>query len=158
MSQAGEKQGKKALVISEAHIKTIDVGEAQLGEAGQVRNRLGLQERHPAAGRLLELLCSRQRRDGPLPSGHRRGQAVRDLDRGEIPGSRRVTLDLEIGPLRLLLRLGQPLLLPGQLIGQGRQLFLASSRASFMTGESVTVDGGMMAKGAWAGGAGADLG
>jgi NAD(P)-dependent dehydrogenase (short-subunit alcohol dehydrogenase family) len=37
-------------------------------------------------------------------------------------------------------------------------LFLASSRASFMTGESVTVDGGMMAKGAWAGGAGADLG
>ncbi len=36
-------------------------------------------------------------------------------------------------------------------------LFLASERASFMTGESVTVDGGMMAKGAWAGGAGADL-
>ena len=36
-------------------------------------------------------------------------------------------------------------------------LFLASNRASFMTGESVTVDGGMMAKGAWAGGAGADL-
>lgn len=35
-------------------------------------------------------------------------------------------------------------------------LFLASDRASFMTGESVTVDGGMMAKGAWAGGAGAD--
>lgn len=37
-------------------------------------------------------------------------------------------------------------------------LFLASDEASFMTGESVTVDGGMMAKGAWAGGAGADLG
>lgn len=36
-------------------------------------------------------------------------------------------------------------------------LFLASDRASFMTGESVTVDGGMMAKGAWAGGAGADI-
>jgi NAD(P)-dependent dehydrogenase (short-subunit alcohol dehydrogenase family) len=36
-------------------------------------------------------------------------------------------------------------------------LFLASDKASFMTGESVTVDGGMMAKGAWAGGAGADL-
>ncbi len=36
-------------------------------------------------------------------------------------------------------------------------LFLASDRAAFMTGESVTVDGGMMAKGAWAGGAGADL-
>ncbi len=35
-------------------------------------------------------------------------------------------------------------------------LFLASDRASFMTGESVTVDGGMMAKGAWAGGAGAE--
>lgn len=29
-------------------------------------------------------------------------------------------------------------------------LFLASDGASFMTGESVTVDGGMMAKGAWA--------
>lgn len=29
-------------------------------------------------------------------------------------------------------------------------LFLASDRASFMTGEDVTVDGGMMAKGAWA--------
>ena len=36
-------------------------------------------------------------------------------------------------------------------------LFLASDRASFMTGESVTVDGGMMAKGAWAGGAGAGI-
>jgi NAD(P)-dependent dehydrogenase (short-subunit alcohol dehydrogenase family) len=36
-------------------------------------------------------------------------------------------------------------------------LFLASNRASFMTGESVTVDGGMMAKGAWAGGAGAGI-
>lgn len=36
-------------------------------------------------------------------------------------------------------------------------LFLASDRASFMTGESVTVDGGMMAKGAWAGGAGAGV-
>ncbi len=30
-------------------------------------------------------------------------------------------------------------------------LFLAGDGASFMTGESVTVDGGMMAKGAWAG-------
>jgi NAD(P)-dependent dehydrogenase (short-subunit alcohol dehydrogenase family) len=29
-------------------------------------------------------------------------------------------------------------------------LFLASDGASFMTGEYVTVDGGMMAKGAWA--------
>lgn len=29
-------------------------------------------------------------------------------------------------------------------------LFLASSRASFITGESVNVDGGLMAKGAWA--------
>jgi NAD(P)-dependent dehydrogenase (short-subunit alcohol dehydrogenase family) len=36
-------------------------------------------------------------------------------------------------------------------------MFLASDRASFMTGESVSVDGGMMAKGAWAGGAGADI-
>jgi len=34
-------------------------------------------------------------------------------------------------------------------------LFLASDGASFMTGESVTVDGGMMALGAWASGAGA---
>ena len=36
-------------------------------------------------------------------------------------------------------------------------LFLASERASFMTGEHVCVDGGMMAMGVWAGGAGADL-
>ena len=36
-------------------------------------------------------------------------------------------------------------------------LFLASDRASFMTGEYVCVDGGMMAMGVWAGGAGADL-
>ena len=34
-------------------------------------------------------------------------------------------------------------------------LFLASDRASFMTGEYVCVDGGYMASGAWAGGAGA---
>ena len=36
-------------------------------------------------------------------------------------------------------------------------LFLASDKASFMTGEHVAVDGGMMAVGAWAGDAGADL-
>ena len=36
-------------------------------------------------------------------------------------------------------------------------LFLASDKASFMTGEHVAVDGGMMAVGAWATGAGADL-
>jgi NAD(P)-dependent dehydrogenase (short-subunit alcohol dehydrogenase family) len=35
-------------------------------------------------------------------------------------------------------------------------LFLASARASFMTGEYVCVDGGYMALGAWAGGAGAN--
>jgi NAD(P)-dependent dehydrogenase (short-subunit alcohol dehydrogenase family) len=35
-------------------------------------------------------------------------------------------------------------------------LFLASDRASFMTGEYVCVDGGYMALGAWAGGAGSD--
>lgn len=34
-------------------------------------------------------------------------------------------------------------------------LFLASERASFMTGEHVAVDGGLMALGAWASGAGA---
>ena len=28
-------------------------------------------------------------------------------------------------------------------------LFLASDKASFMTGEYVNIDGGMMAKGAW---------
>ena len=33
-------------------------------------------------------------------------------------------------------------------------LFLASERASFITGEYLTVDGGLMAQGAWAGGAG----
>ncbi|MBI2506378.1 MAG: SDR family oxidoreductase [Candidatus Latescibacteria bacterium] len=33
----------------------------------------------------------------------------------------------------------------------GLVLFLASDKASFMTGENVCVDGGMMAKGAWAG-------
>jgi hypothetical protein len=36
VSQAGEKQGKKALVISEARIKTIDVGEAELGQQGEL--------------------------------------------------------------------------------------------------------------------------
>jgi NAD(P)-dependent dehydrogenase (short-subunit alcohol dehydrogenase family) len=40
-------------------------------------------------------------------------------------------------------------------IGQPREianvmLFLASDQASFMTGEYVCVDGGMMARGAWA--------
>jgi NAD(P)-dependent dehydrogenase (short-subunit alcohol dehydrogenase family) len=45
-------------------------------------------------------------------------------------------------------------------IGTGRDianvvLFLASDRASFMTGEHVSVDGGYMALGAWAGSAGA---
>ena len=35
-------------------------------------------------------------------------------------------------------------------------LFLASDKASFITGEYVCVDGGYMALGAWAGGAGAD--
>jgi len=30
-------------------------------------------------------------------------------------------------------------------------LFLASDKAAFMTGENICVDGGMMAKGAWAG-------
>jgi NAD(P)-dependent dehydrogenase (short-subunit alcohol dehydrogenase family) len=34
-------------------------------------------------------------------------------------------------------------------------LFLASDKASFLTGEYVCVDGGYMALGAWAGGAGA---
>ena len=34
-------------------------------------------------------------------------------------------------------------------------LFLASDRASFITGEYLCVDGGYMALGAWAGGAGA---
>jgi NAD(P)-dependent dehydrogenase (short-subunit alcohol dehydrogenase family) len=34
-------------------------------------------------------------------------------------------------------------------------LFLASDRASFMTGEHVSIDGGLMAQGAWAGGTGA---
>ena len=37
-------------------------------------------------------------------------------------------------------------------------LFLASEQASFMTGEYVCVDGGLMALGAWAGGAGAASG
>ncbi len=41
-------------------------------------------------------------------------------------------------------RIGQP-----EEIGQV-VLFLASDRASFMTGESICVDGGIMAKGGWA--------
>ena len=36
-------------------------------------------------------------------------------------------------------------------------LFLASQRASFVTGEHICVDGGIMALGNWAGGAGAGL-
>ena len=45
-------------------------------------------------------------------------------------------------------------LYPGGRIGQPREiaevvLFLASSKASFMTGENVCVDGGIMAKGCW---------
>jgi NAD(P)-dependent dehydrogenase (short-subunit alcohol dehydrogenase family) len=46
-------------------------------------------------------------------------------------------------------------------IGTGRDianvvLFLASDKASFMTGEYVCVDGGYMALGAWAKGAGSN--
>jgi len=45
-------------------------------------------------------------------------------------------------------------------IGTGQDIanlviFLASDKASFMTGEYVCIDGGYMALGAWAGGAGA---
>ena len=36
-------------------------------------------------------------------------------------------------------------------------IFLASERASFITGEALNVDGGLMAQGAWAGGAGAAM-
>lgn len=57
-----------------------------------------------------------------------------------------------------LVRYGKPH--PLGRIGQPEEvanvvLFLASEQASFMTGEDVSVDGGMMALGAWASGAGA---
>ena len=47
----------------------------------------------------------------------------------------------KIHPLR---RYGQPVDIANAV------LFLASDKASFMTGESVSVDGGLLAKGAWA--------
>jgi NAD(P)-dependent dehydrogenase (short-subunit alcohol dehydrogenase family) len=51
----------------------------------------------------------------------------------------------EMGKVHPLGRIGQPQEIANVV------LFLASDKASFMTGEYVCVDGGMMAKGAWAG-------
>ena len=58
---------------------------------------------------------------------------------------------IEYGRAHPLGRIGQPAEVASVV------LFLASDRASFMTGEYVCVDGGIMALGAWAGGAGAGL-
>ena len=60
-----------------------------------------------------------------------------------------------IGGDEVAMREGMAAVHPMGRIGQPSEiaevvLFLASDRASFMTGESVCVDGGMMAKGAWA--------
>jgi NAD(P)-dependent dehydrogenase (short-subunit alcohol dehydrogenase family) len=55
----------------------------------------------------------------------------------------------DYGAFHPLRRIGQP-----SDIGEAA-LFLASPRASFITGEYLCVDGGFMAQGAWAGSAGA---
>ncbi len=61
-----------------------------------------------------------------------------------IPAEEHAKLRAEWGAVHPLKRIGQP-----EEIAQV-VLFLASDQASFMTGETVCVDGGLMAKGAWA--------
>lgn len=76
-------------------------------------------------------------------------EMVRTLARAE-PGDDEANL-LRYGRVHPIGRLGRPEDVAEAVI------FLASERASFITGEYLCVDGGLMAQGAWAASAGADV-
>jgi len=75
-------------------------------------------------------------------------ELVRDLARAE-GGDLDATLE-RYGAFHPLGRLGRPEDIANAVV------FLASDRASFITGASLNVDGGFMAQGAWASSAGGD--